>query len=180
MHRCASMAALAAQQPKPIKALFAEAEALLRKVEDGADADDASTCVSLLDDAWAAAAALDLFPAGCTGDDVATADLRYALIPDLRARARRSGMSAYLKSAVATSSPVHPAGKRSSAAAAAQASSNRLTHVDASSASAPSSTLRRSASASAKRALMGLGCCAARAAMLAQRCKDCAQRRWRI
>ena len=31
----------------------------------------------------------DLFPAGCGGDDVATADLRYALIPDLRARARR-------------------------------------------------------------------------------------------
>ena len=67
------MASLAAAAPKPIKALFAEAEALLRKVEDGADADDASTCVSLLDDAWAAAAALDLFPAGCTGDDVATA-----------------------------------------------------------------------------------------------------------
>ena len=83
-----SMASLAAAAPKPIKALFAEAEALLRKVEDGHDADDATTCVSLLDDAWAAAAALDLFPAGCTGDDVATADLRYALIPDLRARAR--------------------------------------------------------------------------------------------
>ena len=82
------MASLAAAAPKPIKALFAEAEALLRKVEDGADADDASKCVSLLDDAWAAAAALDLFPAGCNGDDVATADLRYALIPDLRARAR--------------------------------------------------------------------------------------------
>ncbi len=82
------MAALAAAAPKPIKALFAEAEALLRKVEDGHDAEDATTCVQLLDDAWAAAAALDLFPAGCTGDDVATADLRYALIPDLRARAR--------------------------------------------------------------------------------------------
>ena len=92
MHRCASaslsMASLAAAAPKPIKALFAEAEALLRKVEDGHDAEDATTCVQLLDDAWAAAAALDLFPAGCTGDDVATADLRYALIPDLRARAR--------------------------------------------------------------------------------------------
>mgnify|MGYP003312441312 FL=1 len=57
-------------------------------MEDGHDAEDATTCVQLLDDAWAAAAALDLFPAGCTGDDVATADLRYALIPDLRARAR--------------------------------------------------------------------------------------------
>ena len=67
---------------------YDEAEALLRKLEDGADADDASTCVRLFDEAWAAAAALDLFPAGCTGDDVATADLRYALIPDLRARAR--------------------------------------------------------------------------------------------
>ena len=75
-------------------------------------------------------------------------------------------MSAYLKSAVATSLPLHPAGKRSSAAAAAQASSNRLTHVDASSASWPSSTLRRSASPWAKRVLMGLGCVAARAAML--------------
>ena len=81
------MASLAAAAPKPIKALFAEAEALLRKVEDGHDAEDATTCVQLLDDAWAAAAALDLFPAGCNGDDVATADLRYALIPDLRARA---------------------------------------------------------------------------------------------
>ena len=92
LHRCASaslsMASLAAAAPKPIKALFAEAEALLRKVEDCHDAEDATTCVSLLDEAWAAAAALDLFPAGCTGDDVATADLRYALIPDLRARAR--------------------------------------------------------------------------------------------
>ena len=82
------MASLAAAAPKPIKALFAEAEALLRKVEDGHDAEDATTCVSLLDDAWAARRPLDLFPAGCTGDDVATADLRYALIPDLRARAR--------------------------------------------------------------------------------------------
>ena len=50
------MASLAAAAPKPIKALFAEAEALLRKVEDGHDAEDATTCVQLLDDAWAGAA----------------------------------------------------------------------------------------------------------------------------
>ena len=52
------MASLAAAAPKPIKALFAEAEALLRKVKDGADAEDATTCVQLLDDAWAAARAV--------------------------------------------------------------------------------------------------------------------------
>jgi len=85
------MSALAAkkQPPKPIKALFADGEALLSKLENGnADADDATTCVRVLNDAWAAATALGLFPAGCCYDDVATADLRYALIPDLRARAR--------------------------------------------------------------------------------------------
>ena len=74
--------------PVDVHALLKEGEALLLKLEDCAAApEDAPKCVELLEKAWAGVGRLGIFAARTVLDDVATADLRCALIPALRARA---------------------------------------------------------------------------------------------
>ena len=74
--------------PVDVHALLTQGEALLLKLEDCAAApEDAPKCVELLDKAWAGVGRLGIFAARTVLDDVATADLRCALVPALRARA---------------------------------------------------------------------------------------------